>query len=97
MVDVLGAGAADGAVEGPIGIEREQISEFAQVGAALGFAAADALAGVFDYLFAGGDKLGRIHAPAVDLRAGEPHAETGVSPIDLGTIAVDRCPWAGIF
>ena len=49
MVDDLGAAAAQGAVEGPVIVQGEQVSDL-PVAAALGFAAADSLAGVLDDL-----------------------------------------------
>ncbi len=84
MVDVLRPGAADGAIEGPIIIEREEIDQPTRLGTPLGFTAADALTGVFNHLPAHGNKLGCVHAPAMDFRGGKSHAEARVSRIDAG-------------
>lgn len=66
MVDEFGPAAADGAVDGPVLVQREQVVELG-LGAALRFPPVDSLAGVLDYFVARRDARGGINPPAVNL------------------------------
>src|SRR5438270_13412552 len=65
VVDNLGATAAEGAVDGPVIIKRKEVGDGALT-AALGFAAADLLAGVLDDPAARRNALERIDSAAVN-------------------------------
>src|SRR5690349_24328260 len=83
MVDKFCARTADGAIDSPVIVERKEIDEVVVcLGAALGFPAADSLAGVFNHFAPGGDAFGGIDAPAVNFRTCELHAEAGIARIN---------------
>src|ERR1039457_5200864 len=82
VIQVLRAGTADGAIDRPVGIEREQVDEIACIRAAFGFTAVDLLARIFYDLPVGRNQLGRIDSPAVNLGGGGHKPEARV----LGSI-----------
>jgi hypothetical protein len=81
MVDDLGAGTAHRAIEGPVIVESEQISD-RPLASALGFAAVNALPGVFDHFAVGGYLFERVNSAMVDPRLANSQPETRVSRID---------------
>src|SRR5262249_20885593 len=75
--------AAYRTVERPVVVQREQVDHLVlRIAAALGFFAADALAGVLDHFAARGNVLTCGDTPAVDLRAPDNQLETGVFRVD---------------
>ncbi len=83
VVDVFGAGAADGTVKTPVIIEREEIDHLAGVGATFGFAPTDAFAEILNHFATGRDEFARIETPAVNFRFCQLDLEAGVIRVDL--------------
>jgi hypothetical protein len=84
VIYVLRAAATDGAIESPVVIQCEQVDFIALfLAATLSFLAADLLAGVLNYLPAGGDVLTGVDTPAMNLRGFQNKLEVGISRIDF--------------
>ncbi len=84
MIDDFCAAAAEGAVEGPIFIQREQIGVLA-LAAFFGFTAVEAFAGVLDHFAIRRDAFLGVNAKAVNLRFANREFEFSVLGIYAGT------------
>src|SRR4029079_1901276 len=93
VIDDFRAAAAEGAIEGPVFIEREQIGVLA-FAALLGFAAVEAFTGVLDHLTVGRDAFFGVDAETVNLGFANREFETGVLGINAGT--ANRSIHAGV-
>jgi len=83
VIDVFSTRPPGSAVNRPISVEREQVSELAHLRAAAGFAAADAFAGILDDFSPSRNELSRINTPPVNFRGGKFHFEAGEGWIDM--------------
>src|SRR5450432_1084817 len=78
VIDDFGAGTAEGAVQGPVVVEREQVGDVARA-ALLGFAAADFFTRILDDFAAGRDALPGVDPAPVDPRSTDGEFEAGVA------------------
>jgi hypothetical protein len=81
MIDDFGPAAAHGAVQGPIRVQCEQVSE-APVPSEFGFSAADEFAGIFDDLAVRRDPLGGVNAEAMNSGLTDFEPKAGVTIVD---------------
>ena len=93
VIDDFRAAAAEGAIEGPVFVEREQVGVLA-LAALLGFAAIEAFAGVLDHLAVGGDAFFGVDAETVNLGFANREFVAGVLGINAGT--ANRSIHAGV-
>ena len=85
MIDVLRSTAANGAIEGPVVIECEEVDHaILLVTAAFGLFPADALTGVFHHLATHRNIFESVNTPPMYFGRPDFHFETGVSGIDRG-------------
>src|SRR5262249_464896 len=81
MVDNLRAAAAEGAIDRPVIVQREQIGMWT-VSAALGFAPPDLLPRIFNYFAVWGDAFQSKHTAMVNPRFANFQSETRIIGID---------------
>lgn len=95
MVDEFGTAAADAAVDGPVGVEGEEVVKLRRIRTPLGLTTIDLLAGVLNHFAVLEHRFACIEAPAMDLRLCDLKLELGELGIDGWGCGHGQLWWRG--